>query len=221
MTAFTRALRRTTARRAAAAGVVAAGALLLSACGSGDDTSGTHHGTGASATAGAGTGTASRTPAGEVNDADVMFAQMMIPHHEQALEMARLAGGRASDAEIKELARRIERAQDPEIKTMKGWLTAWNEPTAAPSASGMGHGGGHGADGMMSAADMTELKAMKGTEFDKAFAQMMIDHHEGAIAMAEDERREGANPDARKLAAAIVKGQSAEVEQLRGVLDRL
>ncbi|MER8219874.1 DUF305 domain-containing protein [Streptomyces sp. NPDC094143] len=221
MNAFTRALRRTPARRTAAASALAAAALLLSACGSGDDTSGTHHGgTGPSASADAGSGAPSSAPAGEFNDADVMFAQMMIPHHEQALEMSRLADGRASDAGIKDLARKIEQAQGPEIKTMKGWLTAWNKPTAAPSASGMDHGG-HDGDGMMSAADMSGLKAMRGEEFDKAFARMMIDHHKGAITMAEDERRDGHNADARKTAAAIVKSQSAEVEQLQGILDRL
>jgi uncharacterized protein (DUF305 family) len=231
MTAFTRALRRTAARRTAArrtaaASALAAAALLLSACDSGDDTSGTHHaGTGPSATAGTGSGAASSAPADGFNDADVMFAQMMIPHHEQALEMSRLADGRASDGEIKDLARKIERAQEPEIKTMKGWLTAWNKPTTAPSAPGTdhggGHGGGHGGDGMMSAADLSRLEAMKGEEFDRAFARMMIDHHEGAITMAEDERRDGENADALKTAAAIVKGQSAEVEQLQGILDRL
>lgn len=225
MTVFTRALRRTPVRRAAAAAALTAGALLLSACGSGDDTNASHHGgTGPSATADAGPGAGSSAPAGAFNDADVLFAQLMIPHHEQALEMSRLADGRASDPEIKELARKIEQAQDPEIKTMKGWLTAWGKPTTAPSMPGMDHGGGHGGhggDGMMSAADMTELKALKGKAFDKAFAQLMIDHHNGAIAMAGDEQREGENPDAKKLAGAIVKGQSAEVEQLKGVLDRL
>ncbi|MDT0389025.1 DUF305 domain-containing protein [Streptomyces dubilierae] len=226
MTAFTRALRRTPVRRAAAAAALTAGALLLAACGSGNDTSASHHGgTGPSATADAGPGAGSSAPADSFNDADVRFAQLMIPHHEQALEMSRLADGRAADAEIEDLARKIEQAQDPEIRTMKGWLTAWGRPTAAPSEPGTdhggGHGGGHGGDGMMSAADMTELKALKGEAFDKAFAQLMIDHHNGAITMAEDERREGENPDAKKLAGAIVKGQSAEVEQLRGILDRL
>ncbi|MEV5352109.1 DUF305 domain-containing protein [Streptomyces sp. NPDC052693] len=223
MTAFTRALRRTPARHAATVTAVAAGALLLAACGSGDDTGTTHHG-GASATAGARPGTGSGDPAGAFNDADVRFAQLMIPHHEQALEMSRLAEGRASDAEIKELARRIERAQDPEIKAMKGWLTSWGEPTGAPSMPGPDHGTGHGdghGDGMVSEADMDRLADLKGTAFDKAFARLMIAHHEGAIAMAEVERREGADPEARKTARAIVKGQSAEVEQLRDILGRL
>ena len=66
---------------------------------------------------------ASAQPSATFNDADVMFAQMMIPHHEQAVEMADLAATRASDPEVKELATKIKAAQDPEIQTMKGWLT--------------------------------------------------------------------------------------------------
>ncbi|MDO0911220.1 DUF305 domain-containing protein [Streptomyces sp. DT2A-34] len=221
MTAFTRALRRKSARRIAAVGVVATGALLLSACG-GDGMSGMEHGSDSSSATATATATAEAgAKAGDFNDADVTFAQMMIPHHEQALEMAKLADGRASDSEIKDLAGKIEQAQDPEIKTMKGWLESWNKPTAMESVPGMDHGTGHGGDGMMSDADMEELKAMKGTEFDKMFAEMMIEHHNGAITMAKDEQKNGKNADAKKMAGDIVKGQSAEVKQLQSILDRL
>ncbi|MET7350902.1 DUF305 domain-containing protein [Streptomyces mirabilis] len=223
MTAFTRAfhgkhLHRKPVRRAAAVGVVAAGALMLSACGSdGDGASGMsgmdHGGSKSSATA---TATAAAN-AGDVDEADVTFAQMMIPHHEQAVAMAELADGRASDAEIKDLAAKIEKAQDPEIKTMTGWLKSWGKPTARGDMPGMDMGG----DGMMSDKDMKELKAMQGKEFDKMFAQMMIDHHNGAIAMAKTEQKSGQNADAKKMADAIVTGQSAEVKQLQSILDRL
>ncbi len=182
------------------AGLVVAGALLLAACGDSAEEPG-------------------KTP--EFNDADIAFAQMMIPHHEQALEMAKLADGRASDAKVKELAGQIERAQDPEIRTMKGWLESWKQPTSAESMPGMDHGSGHGGDGMMSDSDMAELKGLKGTAFDKAFAELMIGHHNGAISMAEDEKKDGEFADAKKMADAIVKGQSAEVEQLQGIVDRL
>jgi uncharacterized protein (DUF305 family) len=221
MTAFTRALRRKPARRITAVGLVTAGALFLAACG-GDDMSGMDHGSdssSASATATDQAGEAGKS--GDFNDADVSFAQMMIPHHEQALDMAKLADGRASDAEIKDLATQIEKAQDPEIKTMKGWLESWKQPTAMESMPGMDHGGHGSGDGMMSEADMDELKAMKGTEFDKAFAGMMIEHHNGAITMAKDEQKNGKNADAKKMAGDIIKGQSAEVKQLQSILDRL
>ncbi|OAH10459.1 DUF305 domain-containing protein [Streptomyces jeddahensis] len=221
MTQRTRAHYRKPARRFTAVGVVAAGALLLAACGNDDDMSGMDHGSEASASATAEPGTSAA--AADFNDADVAFAQMMIPHHQQALEMAKLADGRASDSEIKELIAQIEKAQDPEIKTMQGWLTSWGKPTKTESMPGMDHSGhgDSGMDGMMSDEDMKELEAAKGTEFDKMFAQMMIDHHNGAISMAEDEQKNGSNADAKKMAAAIIEGQSAEVKQLQSILERL
>lgn len=216
MTALTRTPRRTRLRRAAAtASVVAVGALLLTACG--DDMDGMDHGSGKSSTSASGD-----AGSADFDDADVTFAQMMIPHHEQALEMAELADDRASDAELKDIAEQIEKAQDPEIETMKGWLRSWDRPTAVESMPGMDHGGNGGsADGMMSGADMQRLKNMKGTDFDKLFAQLMIEHHNGAISMAEDEMKNGKNGAAVKMAGDIVKSQTAEVEQLDDILDRL
>ncbi|MET9041764.1 DUF305 domain-containing protein [Streptomyces sp. NPDC004362] len=213
MTVLTRALRRKSTRRIAAAGVVAAGALLLSACSSDSNDMGSmNHGSSHSSSPAA---TATATAAA-YNDADVHFAQMMIPHHEQAVEMAKLADGRAADSEIKNIASKIEKAQDPEIKTMTGWLQSWGKPTAMGDMPGMDMG-----DGMMSEKDMKELEAMKGTEFDKMFAQMMIDHHNGAISMAKTEQKDGKNADAVKMAGDIVTGQSAEVTQLQSILNRL
>ncbi|CAL9284187.1 DUF305 domain-containing protein [Streptomyces sp. SudanB52_2052] len=226
MTAHNPALRRRLRRRMAIVSTVAAGGLLLAACG-GDDMEGMDHGSGSSASA-TPTQTAGDNPApGAFNDADVMFAQMMIPHHEQALEMSKLADGRAYDAEIKTLAAEIEKAQDPEIQTMKSWLKAWGKPESAEeSMPGMDHGSGgmdHGSgmSGMMSDEDMKKLEAAKGTEFDRMFAEMMIEHHKGAITMAEDEQKNGRNATAKKLAADVVKTQSAEVEKFEKILDRL
>ncbi|MFG1961257.1 DUF305 domain-containing protein [Nonomuraea sp. NPDC049028] len=152
------------------------------------------------------------------NDADVMFAQMMIPHHQQAVEMAELAETRASDKEVKELAAKIKAAQDPEIQTMKGWLTGWGKPL--PSG-GMDQGMGHDMPGMMSAADMKKLEDAKGTAFDKGFAELMIAHHNGAIDMARTEQSQGSNPEAKELAKAIENAQQTEVEQMKKILDRL
>ncbi|WP_157549961.1 DUF305 domain-containing protein [Nonomuraea candida] len=160
--------------------------------------------------------TSSARPSAAVNDADVMFAQMMIPHHEQAVEMAGLAATRAGDPEIKQLAARIKAAQDPEIRTMKGWLAAWGKPAADP-----GHGMDHEMPGVMSEEDMTKLRAATGRDFDKLFARQMIAHHEGAIEMARTEQARGADPEARELARAIETTQRAEVAQLRKILDRL
>ncbi|MEV8018104.1 DUF305 domain-containing protein [Streptomyces sp. NPDC086554] len=217
MTSFTRAPRRKPARRIAAVGVVSAGALLLAACSdNGDDMGGMDHDgdSSASSTAEPGKSAAAK----DFNDADVTFAQMMIPHHEQALEMAKLADSRAADSKIKDIAGKIEKAQDPEIKKMKGWLNSWDKPTEAESMPGMDHSG---MNGMMSDEDMKELKGMTGAKFDKMFAEMMIEHHNGAISMAKAEQKDGKNSDAKKTAEDIVKGQSAEVKQLQSILDQL
>ncbi|MFF8195279.1 DUF305 domain-containing protein [Streptomyces bobili] len=224
MTAFTHALPRKPVRRAIAVGLVAAGALFLSACGDdGDDMSGMEHGSGNSSTSASASASPSASATTEpgstaFNDADVAFAQMMIPHHQQALAMARLADGRTSDSEVKELAAKIAQAQGPEIRTMQGWLKSWNQPTATGSMPGMDHGSG---DGMMSDGDMEHLKGMNGADFDRMFADMMIEHHNGAITMAEGERKNGEYAGAVKMAGAIVEGQSAEVKQLQSILDRL
>ncbi|MEV4020434.1 DUF305 domain-containing protein [Nonomuraea angiospora] len=162
--------------------------------------------------------TASASPAAAFNDADVMFAQMMIPHHQQAVEMADLAGTRAADKEVKELAAKIKAAQDPEIQTMKGWLTAWGKPM--PS-EGMDHGMDHDMPGMMSEDDMKKLEAAKGGAFDRQFAELMIAHHNGAIQMARTEQAQGSNAEAKELAKTIETAQQAEVAQLREILDRL
>ncbi|MFI2186267.1 DUF305 domain-containing protein [Streptomyces sioyaensis] len=226
MSSVQRTVRRPLNRRLAAVGVLASGALLLAACGSNDRTSGTDHGSTSAPSAAKKSG-ANPAP-GVSNDADVTFAQSMIPHHEQAVEMAQLANGRASDTEIKTLAAAIEKAQGPEITTMRGWLKAWGAPaSSAHSMPGMDHGsdgmdhGSGGMSGMMSAKDMTGLKAAKGRGFDRKFAHMMIGHHNGAITMAKDEQRNGRNATAKKLAGDVIKNQTAEVAKMNKILDRL
>lgn len=222
MRSFIRPSRPSLRRRLAVAGTLTAGTLLLTACG-GDSGSGADRGNGNSS---ASSQPGGKTAPGAFNDNDVMFVQGMIPHHEQALEMAGLAGERAFDQEIKDLAKQIEAAQDPEIKTMRSWLKAWGKPESpGMDHSGMDHGdmghGGGGMSGMMSDEDMASLKAAKGTDFDRDFARMMIEHHNGAIEMAKLEQESGRNAEVKKLAAAVIKGQSAEVEQLNKILDRL
>ncbi|MFZ3566709.1 DUF305 domain-containing protein [Streptomyces sp. BH097] len=213
-------INRTARRRIALVGVVAAGSLLLAACGNGDDNDmgGMDHGSDSSATASKESGKDTAASA-DFNDTDVTFAQSMIPHHEQAVEMSKLAGTRASDPEIKKLAGQIEKAQDPEIKTLQGWLKSWGKP--AGMESGMDHSEHGGMSGMMSEQDMKDLESAKGAKFDRAFAEMMIEHHNGAIKMAEDEKKNGKSADAKKMADAIVEGQSAEVDQFEKILDRI
>ncbi|MFF0447376.1 DUF305 domain-containing protein [Streptomyces sp. NPDC004609] len=226
MTAIKRAgitARRPWARRTALAATVAAAGLVLAACGN-DDMDGMDHGSRKSSTAASAPAGDNPAP-GAFNDADVMFAQMMIPHHEQALQMSELAASRAKSAEIKTLATRIAGAQEPEIQKMKSWLKAWGKPESGGGMPGMDHGNGSsdgsGMSGMMSEKDMEQLKAAKGVDFDKKFAQMMIDHHKGAITMAEDEQKKGRNATAKQLAANVVQAQQTEVDEFTAILGRL
>ncbi|MBM0239087.1 DUF305 domain-containing protein [Micromonospora sp. ATA32] len=207
-------------RRALLTGATLSALLLTTTACGGDDMAGMDHGGGSPAVTASASAQAS---AGAVNDADVMFAQMMIPHHRQAVEMADLAPTRASDPELKDLAAKIKAAQDPEIATMTGWLTGWGKPTAAPQGHNMPgmSSAMPGMAGMATAEQMNELKAAKGTEFDKMFAQLMIAHHDGAIEMAKTEQADGSNAEAKALAAKIEADQAAEVRTLQGILDRL
>lgn len=150
------------------------------------------------------------------NDADVEFAQLMIPHHEQAVEMAQLAATRAENADVKDLAGRIEAAQSPEIVEMTGWLTEWGEDVE-PNGGGMDHD----ESGMMSDAEMTELEGASGTAFDRMFLEMMVAHHTSAIEMAEAEIADGQFPDALAMAEAIKSAQQSEIAEMEGLLEQL
>jgi uncharacterized protein (DUF305 family) len=210
---------RTVVRRAALAGAATVAVVSLAACGDADSGHGSP-GTGHGATTAPSSAAGSAVAGAAFNDADVTFAQMMIVHHQQAVEMAALAEGRAGDAEVKTLAGKISAAQGPEIATMSGWLSTWGRPTTAPD--GGGHGCGHESmPGMMSDADMTKLKAASGAAFDKQFCTMMIAHHQGAVTMATDQIAKGSNAEARALAQKIVTDQQAEIATMNTILARL
>lgn len=150
------------------------------------------------------------------NDADVTFAQQMIPHHRQAVQMAALAASRAEDPRIIALAAQIADAQDPEIKTMSGWLKSWG--AKVPADSGMADMGGMSTmPGMMTEQQMSDLTAATGQAFDAMFVQMMTAHHSGAVAMAEQQIKNGKNQAAKDLAASIVKTQTAEIKQMQNL----
>ena len=206
---------RTTARLAPLASALLAGGVALAGC-SGDDghegMSGMSDGSSTSASAGS-SGTAARS-----NDADVAFAQGMLPHHRQAVEMSQLAADRAADPRVEDLAARIEAAQAPEIETLAGWLEAWG--TEESGSSGMDHGStGHGdTGGMMSTDDMAALADASGAEFDRMFLEMMVEHHTGAIQMAEAEIADGENADAITMAEDIRDTQSAEISEMQQLL---
>lgn len=153
----------------------------------------------------------------QFNDADVTFAQQMIPHHEQAVEMATMAQEQASSTEVKQLAAKIEAAQGPEIDTMTGWLEDWGQEAPSDSMGGMDDSGSD-MSGMMSDAEMESMGAATGAEFDQMFLTMMIEHHTGAIEMAKTEQQDGENPDAIALAEKIEADQTAEIAEMEDLL---
>lgn len=165
---------------------------------------------------------ATTTASTEHNIADTQFAQQMIPHHRQAVQMADLAATRAGSAAVKALAAQIKTAQDPEIQTMSSWLIAWGEKVPQPGDDpGMGGmpGMDHGSmPGMMSSTEMARMASLQGAAFDQTFLTMMIAHHTGAITMARTEQGSGLNPDAKALAAKIEKAQKAEVTRMTGLM---
>ena len=149
------------------------------------------------------------------NQQDTTFASNMIQHHGQAVQMADLVASRSTDQKVIDLAAKIKAAQSPEIATMNSWLKSWGMPEVE-DMSGMDMGGS--MPGMMSAADLADLAAAKGAEFDRMFLTMMVAHHEGAITMAKEQVTKGKNADAKALAGKVVADQSAEIAQIRGML---
>jgi len=209
-----------TLRRSTLPAALLALALALTACGGSNDTTssstssampshdmGSMTSTTATPSASAGTG----TPAtGAHNDADVAFSTGMIPHHAQAVTMADMAATMATNADVKTLAATIKAAQAPEINQMSGWLTGWGQPVPDTTMGGMNMG-----DGMMTDAEMSQLGKATGAAFDRMWLQMMIKHHQGAVAMAKTELRSGSNADAKKLAEAIITSQTAEITKMQ------
>lgn len=152
----------------------------------------------------------------EHNDDDVMFAQMMIPHHEQAIELADIALDPTVGAgdDVVRLAQAIKAAQDPEIAEMTSLLTQWGEGTEMDSS--MDHGSM--MSGMASQQDIADLSKLRGSDFDATWLTLMIAHHEGAIEMADKVLASGANSDVRDLATRIIAAQQAEIDEMRQLL---
>ena len=140
---------------------------------------------------------------------DIMFAQMMIPHHQQAVDMSTLAETHTTNPEILALAKQIKDAQAPEIKQMTAWIES--------SGAGMDMGHDMGMNGMLSDEQMTALGDAQGAAFDKLYLEGMIGHHEGALQMAKMIEN-SSNAEVKTLAANIVSSQSAEIEKMKQML---
>ena len=156
------------------------------------------------------TSTATGAQAG-FNDADVRFLQAMIPHHQQAIDAAKLVTGRTDRSQLITLADAITASQAAQIQTMKGWLQRWQQPL--PATNQMTHEAEH-VWGMMSKGELDWLARLNGREFDLGFTTSMKTHHLGAIKMASAILQEGRSPEVRRLASQILTAQQDEVDQL-------
>lgn len=157
---------------------------------------------------------------------DIAFAQAMIPHHEQALEMAEIALGGDASAPVLRLARAIQRTQEPEILLMRQWLDEWGAEelphagTAGETAAADDHGDDHAMPGMATGEQLLALADASGPDFDRQWLDLMIAHHEGAIEMAEQVLATSDDLEVQALAAEVVAAQQAEIEEMRALADR-
>ncbi len=153
-----------------------------------------------------------------LNDADVEFAQGMIAHHEQAVEMAEIAldPNRQAGPEVIDLATRIQAAQEPEIDQMTAWLTAAGESVTMDLSDGHDMSS---MDGMMTAEEMDALAVATGPEFDAMWLEMMIAHHEGAISQSQTVKADGSNVDVLALADLIITAQQGEIAEMQALLE--
>jgi len=152
------------------------------------------------------------------NEADTQFVQMMIVHHEGAIEMADLIVDRASTAQVRELGERIRDAQGPEIDQMTAWLESWGEEMPSDmDHGGMDHGG-MDMGGMDQQEAMEALEGAEDAEVDRLFLELMIEHHRGAIEMAQAQVDNGQNADAVALAEDIIIAQEAEITEMEQLL---
>lgn len=163
------------------------------------------------------TAPAASQPAASANDADVVFTQMMIPHHKQAVQMSELVLAKPGlNPQVRTLAEQIKAAQAPEIATMTGWLQQWGAPTAA----GMG-GMNHADDGMLTATEVQQLGTAGAAQAQKLYITGMIGHHRGAVSMAKTEINSGSDPRAIALARDIVRSQNSEIGTMTKLLPKL
>ena len=145
----------------------------------------------------------------QFSDQDLMYAQMMIPHHEQAVEMAELAATRTTNSKVLNIANKIKSAQAPEIAVMAAWLGS--------KAQELHSGHSMEMKGMLTGAEFTKLENSVDAKFDQLFVKGMIAHHEGAIEMTQS-ILESENPIVKKFGEKVVKEQTAEIEELKKIL---
>jgi len=155
-----------------------------------------------------------RQPTQKMSNIDRHFIEQMIPHHEGAIDMAKLAQERSNRPEIKTLADNITKSQSEEIAKMKNWYRDWyGEEVSEDSNVGMGMGRGMMHGGMMGDTDIEALKSSQ--DFDKAFIEEMIPHHQMAVMMANMLLQGTNRPEMKQLAQDIIEAQTREIEDMR------
>ncbi len=215
-------------RAALAVGTVA---LLVSGCAGDDPTSGDAGASGPSghsshdAMADDPAGHDAMAPVSEPPDeadwnaADASYLTMMVAHHSQALDMAELAVDRAADPRVRRLAESIDAGQGREVIVMATWLVDHGQPEPTPeSVAAMS---GMGMPGMLDQEQLAALADTDGAEFDRRFLEDMVQHHQGAVAMAEDQLAAGEDVRVVEMAAEVVAGQGAEIQRMRELLEDL
>lgn len=148
----------------------------------------------------------------KLSDSDFTFLMMMLPHHEQAIQMSELALTNTDSKDIQFTAKSIEKIQKVEVEKMKSWLAAAGKPTSSDMTM---------QSGMLTEQQMIDLRAARGKDFDMKFLSGMIVHHQGAIAMARDEMKRGSNSKVKAMAAAIIVGQTAQILGLEALRQHL
>ena len=178
----------------------------------------------ATAACGSATAQAQATPqpAPRHGDADVRFITGMIGHHAQALEMVALVRERATRADVRMMAERIEVSQRDEIAMMERWLRARGHPVPSADSAHAHHGAGHAQmPGMLTAEEMQRLRGASGAEFDRLFLELMIRHHEGALAMVAElfgTRGGGQESETFHIASEVDADQRMEIDRMRTML---
>ena len=176
-------------------------ALSLSACSSGSNMGMDHEGHSSGAS-------------GELSSDEIMFLQMMIPHHQQAIDISDLALTISADPELLALAKDIRDEQAAEIVTMKAWLDA------AGADLDPGHSMGHGMGGMLSDSELTALKSATGKSFDVLWLKAMTGHHTGAIDMA-TMIENAKSAEIKSFGEGIVASQSAQNKAMAVMIKRI
>jgi uncharacterized protein (DUF305 family) len=180
--------------------LVVLAALILSSCGGSTGSDATSH-------------SSAPSSAGQAmvhNMDDVMFAQHMIPHHQQAVDMATMVPSHTTNEALRVVAIHIKTDQRAEISLLTDFLNRWGEPLAGHEPMTM--------DGMVDHDTMSQLESLNGSAFDTLWINAMIAHHQGAIRMAEAELTHGQNPDARKMAQQIITAQKREISYMTDMI---